>query len=71
MLFFSHLIPARRALPQAAWWGVFHAISAFNNAGFDRRRVPQSVPFNQQPVILLPIAACSCAAASRTRLSRN
>ena len=27
---------------QAAWWGVFHSISAFNNAGFDLvRRLPQ------------------------------
>jgi trk system potassium uptake protein TrkH len=42
---------------QAVWWGVFHAISSFNNAGFDLFGGFQSlVPFNQQPTILLPIA---------------
>jgi trk system potassium uptake protein len=43
--------------PQAVWWGVFHAISAFNNAGFDVFGGFRSlVPFNQRPDILLPIA---------------
>lgn len=42
---------------QAIWWGVFHAVSAFNNAGFDLVGGFRSlVPFNQQPQILLPIA---------------
>jgi trk system potassium uptake protein TrkH len=45
-------------LPRAVWWGVFHAISAFNNAGFDLVGGFRSlVPFNQQPQVLLPIAA--------------
>jgi len=44
-------------LPQAVWWGVFHSVSAFNNAGFDLVGEFRSlVPFNQQPVVLLPIA---------------
>jgi trk system potassium uptake protein TrkH len=43
--------------PQAVWWGVFHAISAFNNAGFDVFGGFRSlVPFNQRPEILVPIA---------------
>jgi trk system potassium uptake protein len=43
--------------PQAVWWGVFHAISAFNNAGFDVFGGFRSlVPFNQRPEVLLPIA---------------
>jgi trk system potassium uptake protein TrkH len=43
---------------QAVWWGVFHAVSAFNNAGFDLVGGFQSlVPFNRQPQILLPITA--------------
>lgn len=35
------------------WWGVFHAVSAFNNAGFDLVGGFQSViPFQDDPVIL-------------------
>ena len=35
---------------QAIWWGVFHAVSAFNNAGFDLVGDFRSlVPFNHQP----------------------
>lgn len=41
----------------AAWWGVFHAITAFNNAGFDLTGNYQSmVPFQQAPLVLLPIS---------------
>jgi trk system potassium uptake protein TrkH len=44
--------------PRALWWGVFYAISAFNNAGFDLSGGFQSlVPFNQRPEILLTVAA--------------
>jgi trk system potassium uptake protein TrkH len=44
--------------PHAVWWGVFHAISAFNNAGFDLTGGFRSVtPFNDRPEILLAIAA--------------
>jgi trk system potassium uptake protein TrkH len=43
--------------PRALWWGVFHAISAFNNAGFDLVGGFRSlVPYNQRPEIMLPIA---------------
>lgn len=43
--------------PQAVWWGVFHAVSAFNNAGFDLVGGFRSlVPFNNRPEVLLPIA---------------
>jgi trk system potassium uptake protein TrkH len=42
---------------KAVWWGVFHSVSAFNNAGFDLVGDFQSmVPFNQRPEILLTIA---------------
>ncbi len=42
---------------RAVWWGIFHAISAFNNAGFDLIGGFRSlVPFNQEPVILLTVA---------------
>jgi trk system potassium uptake protein TrkH len=42
---------------QAVWWGVFHSISAFNNAGFDLFGRFQSLePFNHRPEILLPLA---------------
>jgi len=42
---------------QAIWWGVFHSISAFNNAGFDLVGDFRSlVPFNDQPDVVLTIA---------------
>ena len=45
------------APPQAVWWGVFHAVSAFNNAGFDLVGNFRSlVPFNHEASVLLPIA---------------
>ena len=44
--------------PQALWWGVFHAISAFNNAGFDLFGGFRSLLFFQEDsVVLLTIAA--------------
>ena len=43
--------------PTVIWWGVFHSISAFNNAGFDLVGGFRSlIPFNQSPGIVLPIA---------------
>jgi len=37
----------------AAWWGIFHAVSAFNNAGFDLVGGFQSLtPFRDDPLIL-------------------
>ena len=42
--------------PQAAWWGVFHAVSAFNNAGFDLVGEFRSLaPFAADPFVLVPI----------------
>jgi trk system potassium uptake protein TrkH len=39
------------------WWGIFFAISAFNNAGFDVVGGFRSlVPFNQRPEIVLTVA---------------
>ncbi len=38
----------------AAWYGVFHAISAFNNAGFGLDTA-NLVPFNAVPGIMLPV----------------
>jgi trk system potassium uptake protein TrkH len=44
--------------PRALWWGVFHAVSAFNNAGFDVFGDFRSlVPFNHRPEIVLTVAA--------------
>lgn len=40
--------------PQGIWWGVFHSISAFNNAGFDLTGGFQSlIPFRDDWVVLL------------------
>ena len=44
--------------PRALWWGVFHAVSAFNNAGFDVVGEYRSlVPYNDNPVVVLTVAA--------------
>jgi trk system potassium uptake protein TrkH len=40
----------------AAWWGVFHSISAFNNAGIDLVGDFRSLaPFADDPFVLVPI----------------
>lgn len=40
--------------PMGIWWGVFHSISAFNNAGFDLTGGFQSlIPFRDDWVVLL------------------
>ncbi len=39
----------------AVWWGVFHAVSAFNNAGFDLVGPGSLSPFVGDVVVLLPI----------------
>ena len=40
--------------PMGIWWGIFHAISAFNNAGFDLTGDFQSlIPFRDDWVVLL------------------
>ncbi len=42
--------------PQAAWWGVFHGISAFNNAGFDLIGEFRSLrPFADDAFVLVPV----------------
>ena len=42
---------------RALWWGVFHAVSAFNNAGFDLIGGYRSlIPYNRDLVVLLTIA---------------
>ena len=44
-------------LGTALWWGVFHSITAFNNAGFDLTGGYQSmVPFANAPLVLLPLS---------------
>ncbi len=44
--------------PLGIWWGVFHSISAFNNAGFDLTGGFRSLgPFVDDWVVLLTIAA--------------
>jgi trk system potassium uptake protein TrkH len=41
---------------ESAWWGVFHAVSAFNNAGFDLMGGFQSLhAFADDPFVLAPI----------------
>lgn len=42
--------------PEALWWGVFHAVSAFNNAGFNITGADM-VPFAGNPIVLLTLAA--------------
>ncbi|WP_075727520.1 TrkH family potassium uptake protein [Corynebacterium aquilae] len=41
---------------QSLWWGIFHSISAFNNAGFSLHS-DNLVPFVSDAGLLLPIAA--------------
>ncbi|HET9520835.1 MAG TPA: potassium transporter TrkG [Candidatus Limnocylindrales bacterium] len=45
-----------RAVPEALWWGTFHSISAFNNAGFDLTGGFRSLAdFATNPVVLATI----------------
>jgi len=42
--------------PQGIWWGVFHSVSAFNNAGFDITGGFRSlIPFRDDWIVLLTI----------------
>mgnify|MGYP005841448683 CR=1 FL=1 len=51
---FAQEMPPARAL----WMGVFHSVSAFNNAGFDIVGDFRSLtPYNQDPVVLLTVAS--------------
>lgn len=50
--FWNDVGPAR-----AVWWGIFHAISAFNNAGFDLLGGFRSlIPYNREPAVLLTVS---------------
>jgi trk system potassium uptake protein TrkH len=43
--------------PRALWWGVFHAVSGFNNAGFDLFGQSRGLAdYSRDPAVLLPIA---------------
>ena len=42
--------------PRALWWGLFHAVSGFNNAGFDLFG-SSLIGYHEDPVVLLTIAA--------------
>jgi trk system potassium uptake protein TrkH len=56
VLFASRLAAGEDPLG-SAWWGIFHAVAAFNNAGFDIVGGFRSlVPYNQDPVVLGTIA---------------
>lgn len=45
-------------VPGALWWGLFHSVSAFNNAGFDVVGGFRSmIPYQNDPVIVLTIPA--------------
>jgi potassium uptake TrkH family protein len=44
-----------RSFGSAVWWGVFHAVSAFNNAGFSTDAA-SLVPYAGQAGILLPVS---------------
>ena len=49
---------------QALWWGVFHAASGFNNAGFDLIGGYRSLtPYSHDPVVLLTIGSMMFAGA--------
>lgn len=50
-------ISATGSFGRGAWWGLFHSVSAFNNAGFDIVGQYQSMtPFQQNAAVLLPLA---------------
>ena len=60
LILFLHFLPSMGFLT-ALWWGVFHSISAFCNAGFDifGRLNPGAslVEFQSDPVVLLTLAS--------------
>lgn len=59
-ILFIHFLP-RYGVATAAWWGVFHAISAFCNAGFDvlGSVAPGAnlIVFNNDPVVCITLMA--------------
>jgi trk system potassium uptake protein TrkH len=51
--------------PRAVWWGIFHAVSGFNNAGFDLLGGYRSLTsFSHDPAVLLTIAILMLAGAT-------
>ncbi|MEZ4596229.1 MAG: potassium transporter TrkG [Chloroflexota bacterium] len=42
---------------QGIWWGVFHSVSAFNNAGFDIVGPDSLAPLRTDWAVLVPLAA--------------
>jgi trk system potassium uptake protein TrkH len=52
VLFTADGVPVGRA----AWWGVFHSVSAFNNAGFNVTGADM-IPFADNPLVLLTLTA--------------
>jgi len=51
--------------PRALWWGIFHAVSGFNNAGFDLMGGYRSlISFSHDAAVLLPIAVLMLAGAT-------
>ncbi len=55
LLLFARFLSRGLPLAQSAYWGVFHAVSGFNNAGFDVTTASLK-PFQYDPFILLVIA---------------
>ena len=60
MILFFRFLPEHGAL-RAAWWGVFHSVSAFCNAGFDIFGYEDPgmslIPYNSDPVVCLTLGA--------------
>ena len=60
VILFFRFLPEYGAL-RAAWWGVFHSVSAFCNAGFDifGYETPgmSLIPFNSDPVVCLTLGS--------------
>ena len=60
VILFIHFLP-RYGVATAAWWGVFHSISAFCNAGFDvlGSIAPGAsmITFNDDPVVCITLMA--------------
>lgn len=55
-LFVRFLLGYGYSAPEAAWRGLFHAVSSFNNAGFALYS-DNLIPFAADPFIILPICA--------------
>ncbi|MGO4957077.1 potassium transporter TrkG [Luteococcus sp. Sow4_B9] len=56
LLLTARFLTLGHSLPSALWRGLFHAVSAFNNAGFALYS-DNLMGFNQDPWVMLPICA--------------